>query len=351
MRMLLLLLTVTLPGMAYSDNVLSRDQAKQIIETSNIDSEKNFKKMVHLHSNGEATGIQHDIWTGKQPSWDGDLFVLTEKGVKIFEYRSWQNLQFTYTKSMTLIKPLGVEVTVTGIADAILPFTSTGGLKEVLFSWKYIDVPTPIKWIIAEGGTGIAYFRLFDDGWRLENLDKINYSNQPVRLSANEIAEEQADKDKITQIRLNAQKAEYERIQQKADNERRLNEQSLENEKRQQKAEDEEMQRKVESKCSSQNKDRLTFCYVSAIKEQIQRYWLQPPNTYSRLKCSTLVRLLPTGEVVSGSVRITRGSGNPGFDRSVEAAVYKASPLPVPRGELFESFRELEFVFDSAQSR
>jgi len=58
------------------------------------------------------------------------------------------------------------------------------------------------------------------------------------------------------------------------------------------------------------------------------------------------VRLLPGGEVMPGSVRVLRSSGNGAFDRSVESAVYKASPLPVPSGGLFESFRDLRLEFE-----
>ena len=56
-------------------------------------------------------------------------------------------------------------------------------------------------------------------------------------------------------------------------------------------------------------------------------------------------RLIPGGEVTPGSVRVIRSSGNPAFDRSVVAAVYKASPLPVPSGRLFEQFRNLGLNF------
>ena len=64
------------------------------------------------------------------------------------------------------------------------------------------------------------------------------------------------------------------------------------------------------------------------------------------MKCKVLVRLIPSGDVVS--VRILQSSGNIAFDRSVEMAVNKASPLPVPQSStgLFDHFREVEFVFD-----
>lgn len=64
------------------------------------------------------------------------------------------------------------------------------------------------------------------------------------------------------------------------------------------------------------------------------------------MKCKVLVRLIPSGDVVS--VRIIESSGNIAFDNSVEMAVNRASPLPVPKIEsgLFKHFREVELVFD-----
>jgi len=41
-----------------------------------------------------------------------------------------------------------------------------------------------------------------------------------------------------------------------------------------------------------------------------------------------------------------RSSGDPTFDRSVETAVYRAAPLPLPPDSaLFDRFRELQFIF------
>ena len=56
------------------------------------------------------------------------------------------------------------------------------------------------------------------------------------------------------------------------------------------------------------------------------------------------VRLIPGGEVLEA--KIVRSSGDAVFDRSVENAVQKASPLPLPENpELLEQFREIEFIF------
>jgi len=44
---------------------------------------------------------------------------------------------------------------------------------------------------------------------------------------------------------------------------------------------------------------------------------------------------------------VVKSSGNIAFDRSVEAAVRKADPLPMPRSKrLAAQFRDIEFVFE-----
>ena len=84
--------------------------------------------------------------------------------------------------------------------------------------------------------------------------------------------------------------------------------------------------------------------YTAAIRQQIERNWLRPPGAKGKLTCTLRVRLIPGGEVIA--VSIIEGSGDAAFDRSVETAVLKASPLPVPSGALFESFRSLALKFD-----
>ncbi len=85
---------------------------------------------------------------------------------------------------------------------------------------------------------------------------------------------------------------------------------------------------------------------IAAITQKIQRNWLRPVGSGEGLKCTVRVRLIPTGDIVPGSVAIIKGSGNGAFDRSVEQAIYKAEPLPVPKGPAFEQFRSIDFVFD-----
>ena len=85
--------------------------------------------------------------------------------------------------------------------------------------------------------------------------------------------------------------------------------------------------------------------YIRQIKDKIERNWLRPPSTGQRLKCVVRVWQIPGGEVVM--VEIQTSSGNDTFDRSVEEAVLRASPLPVPKDpSLFN--RQIVMTFEPA---
>ena len=90
---------------------------------------------------------------------------------------------------------------------------------------------------------------------------------------------------------------------------------------------------------------RMIDEYGLYIKEKVQRNWIRPSGSNASLSCVVNVRLIPGGEVVD--VKIIRSSGNAAFDRSVEAAVFRASPLPVPSDpEVMEKFRSITFEFN-----
>ena len=69
--------------------------------------------------------------------------------------------------------------------------------------------------------------------------------------------------------------------------------------------------------------------YIARIRQKVERNWLRPPGTPAGLKCVVGVAQIPGGEVVQ--VVIQSSSGNVPFDRSVEEAVLRSSPLPVPK--------------------
>jgi len=82
--------------------------------------------------------------------------------------------------------------------------------------------------------------------------------------------------------------------------------------------------------------------YKALIRQKVERNWARPPGAEKSLECLVQVRLIQSGEVIQA--KVVRSSGNPLFDRSVENAIYKASPLPLPDDkDLFSEFRELDF--------
>ena len=84
--------------------------------------------------------------------------------------------------------------------------------------------------------------------------------------------------------------------------------------------------------------------YIPYIQEKVQNSWLRPAGSPRGLRCVIRVKLIPGGEVVSA--KVVKSSGDALFDRSVESAVLKASPLPLPADPaLFKHFREIDFNF------
>lgn len=83
---------------------------------------------------------------------------------------------------------------------------------------------------------------------------------------------------------------------------------------------------------------------VAEIRDKIEKFWLRPPGAGDRgLRSVVEIRLGASGAVLL--VKVVESSGNSAFDRSVEAAVKKADPLPIPHGTEGERFRQLELVF------
>jgi colicin import membrane protein len=82
--------------------------------------------------------------------------------------------------------------------------------------------------------------------------------------------------------------------------------------------------------------------YEVAIQQRVQRNWLRPPSVTSAMYCDVLVNQIPSGDVTR--VEILECEGGSAFQRSVEVAVRKASPLPSPPDPaLFD--REIQFTF------
>lgn len=85
--------------------------------------------------------------------------------------------------------------------------------------------------------------------------------------------------------------------------------------------------------------------HIDMIRAQIESAWRYPPAVQKNQQVSVRLTLVPTGEVVQ--VEVVESSGNRALDRSVEQAVKRASPLPVPQDiRVFEQqFRSFTMNF------
>jgi colicin import membrane protein len=158
---------------------------------------------------------------------------------------------------------------------------------------------------------------------------------------------EAAEKKRREEAELERRRAEAERKRQE-DVER----QRAENERKRREAEEAERQRlrereiaEEQARLDAMNSGALAR-YVYAIQQRIQRNWVEPPSARAGLECVVNVRQLPGGEVVGAT--IGQCNGDDAVKRSIEAAVFKASPLPEPEDPtLFE--RNLRIIFKPEQ--
>lgn len=176
--------------------------------------------------------------------------------------------------------------------------------------------------------------------------DKGKRQQEAFREAARKKQEEEQAK-KIKQA--DKQRAELE-VKKKAEAERLLEQKRRAEDKRRIEAEEDALQEQLAAEQQRRDNDREKLAnaalakFTALIKQKVQRNWLRPQTAREGMSCTVLVRLTAKGEVLLA--RVVESSGDTAYDRSVEAAVYKASPLPLPQDvTLFDYFREINFVF------
>lgn len=78
--------------------------------------------------------------------------------------------------------------------------------------------------------------------------------------------------------------------------------------------------------------------YKMLILQTLSNNWITPDNVDKQLKVEYEIHIAPGGAILN--VTLIKSSGNEQLDRSARAAIYKSSPLPVPKDpDLFNIFR------------
>lgn len=153
-------------------------------------------------------------------------------------------------------------------------------------------------------------------------------------------------KERLEKERIAAQKREAERKRKEEERIRKEEEQRRAEEKAEfERALHEEERREEEARKAAARAARLQTQrerYIMLIAQRVESNWLRPVGNIDGQSCDVLVRQTLSGEVID--VQLTECTSDIAFQRSVERAVQKASPLPLPPDpELFD--REIYFKF------
>lgn len=178
---------------------------------------------------------------------------------------------------------------------------------------------------------------------------------QRKETEAKRIADQKAEQQRLEKLRKERE-AEEQRLaaleaKRKMEEDKRRKEEA----ERQRRAEEERIrQEQIAAENARLEQERQLLAsqtvakYTNLIRQKVSGSWLRPAGSRNDLKCTVRVRLIPSGDVVGVEIETT--SGDPVFDRSVETAVRRASPLPIPSDALvFDQMREITFVFDPSK--
>ena len=159
-------------------------------------------------------------------------------------------------------------------------------------------------------------------------------------------AKKAAEAKKVAEANKKAEAKKKSEAKKKAEQEAKRKQQAEEEKKRQ--AELQRQQKREREEWLRKSKG-IVNRHAVLISRKIEKNWRQPLDVASNLSCRVNIKLQATGKVIS--VHIIESSGSLSFDRSVETAVRKASPLPVPEDrELFEKFRDLTLSFEPGKN-
>ncbi|MGB5210511.1 MAG: TonB C-terminal domain-containing protein [Gammaproteobacteria bacterium] len=196
-----------------------------------------------------------------------------------------------------------------------------------------------------------------------QRLDQLRVEQEQAARAAQErrLSEER----KVAQERKRQAEAEQQRKEAAAAEERRQQEQARKQEAERVAAQKREAERKAEEKRQAEaaakrqaelqaelagalaaeediRNSGMREQYAALIQQRVTRNWIRPPEARAGLRCELFVTQIPGGEVVA--VRFGACDAGDTVKRSIEAAVFKASPLPRPPDPaLFERNLVLDF--------
>jgi colicin import membrane protein len=138
---------------------------------------------------------------------------------------------------------------------------------------------------------------------------------------------------------------ERRRQEQELERQREIERQRAENERRRREAEAASLAAAIaeeDERMRAMSSNEMA-AYQFALQQKVLRNWARPASARAGLDCLVAVRQTATGDVISADV--VSCNGDAATERSIEAAVKKASPLPLPDNPvLFDPNLRFRFI-------
>lgn len=174
-----------------------------------------------------------------------------------------------------------------------------------------------------------------------EQAEEAQRQAQQQQAAAERAAAEKAAADKAAADKAAAEKAAAEKAAAKAAAERARQDAEDQRER------EADLKRSLaaEEHADSARNGQALASWESMIAAKITHAWLRPPTAKAGIDCMLSVTQVPGGEVTQ--VSIGQCNGDQAVRESIEAAVYRASPLPPPPDPaLFDRNLRIEFKPD-----
>jgi colicin import membrane protein len=253
----------------------------------------------------------------------------------------------------------------------LVPVLVSLGFHGVLLYFLLVGwIPAPTPREIKQPNFVQAKLVKLQDQSKTKNVavDKPQVVDLEKKRREQERLKQQAEQKKQQELKIKQEKAKQDaEKKQKAEAERKKKDQQLkakeeadrkarsEAEKKQQEQARRQKEQQAfeqalaqeEAQLADQSSAVAAQSYMNAIAQQVVEKWSRPPSSRNGMQCSLLIRLVPTGRVVS--VDVLKGSGNAAFDLSAVQAVKSVEQFDVVKDmppEVFERhYREFEFNF------
>ncbi|OYV28097.1 MAG: protein TolA, partial [Halothiobacillus sp. 20-54-6] len=104
------------------------------------------------------------------------------------------------------------------------------------------------------------------------------------------------------------------------------------------------LQNQLQNELRQSQSKGVMDAYAAAIKNKVQAQWYKPPGWEPQWQCNVRISQASDGTVIN--VKVLQCDGDQLFQRSVQQAIERASPLPLPSDmSLFQS--SINFTFQA----